>query len=199
MTLMILNIAALIILAHAYVPQLKTTYKTRSVEGVSLFFWVLISLSTSYSLFNLLATGNAEWYTYLAQFINAGIAFLLFIWITRLRFQWEITLLIVLFYVFGNAYIYQTLPLEITQSIASIAVVLAYIDQIAHFMRTKNADGTNPYLYYYFALGLTLLVTIMFMTEVSFHVIATELINIILLGVCGIMSQKLEKINKNKL
>lgn len=199
MILLILNILALVILTHAYVPQLKTTFKTRATEGVSIFFWLLISLSTSYSLFNLLATGNAEWYTYLAQFINAGVALLLFVWITGLRVRWELTLFITLLYIFLNVYAYQSLPLVVTQTVATIAVILAYVDQIAHFIRTKRADGTNPFLYYYFALGLSVLLSIMFMTDVSMHVIVTELVNITLLLVCGIMSQILGKNNKNKI
>lgn len=199
MTLTILNIVALIILAHAYVPQLKTTFRTKATEGVSPFFWLLISLSTSYSLFNLLATGNAEWYSYLGQFLNAGVAFILFIWLTKLKHSGIITVCMTLLYILLNYNIYNMFVLEVTQTIATIAIILAYIDQIVHFIRTKRADGTNPFLYYYFALGLSVLVSIMFMTDVSFHVILTELVNIVLLLVCGIMSQILGKNKKNKI
>lgn len=195
MILLLLNIAVVIILTHAYVPQLRTTYKTRSAEGVSPLFWLLISLSTSYSLFNLLATGNAEAYTYLGQFINATVALVLFIWITKLKYRWEVTVFVSLLYIFMNGYVYITFNLEVTQTIATIAIIIAYIDQVVHFIKSKNAEGTNPLLYFYFALGLSLLMIIMITTGASIHVIVTEAMNISLLIVCGCLSKKYKQNN----
>lgn len=195
MILLLLNIAVVIILTHAYVPQLRTTYKTRTAEGVSPFFWLLISLSTSYSLFNLLATGNAEAYTYLGQFINASVALILFIWITKLKYRWEVTLFVSLIYILMNIYVYSIFTLEVTQTIATVAIVLAYIDQVIHFVKSKNSEGTNPLLYFYFALGLSLLMVIMILTSASIHVIITEAANITLLIMCGLLSKKYKQNN----
>lgn len=190
MILLLLNIAVVIILTHAYVPQLRTTYKTRTAEGVSPLFWLLISLSTSYSLYNLLATGEAIWFNYLGQFINATVALILFIWITKLKYRWEVTLFVSLVYILMNIYVHSIFTLEVTQTIATIAIVIAYIDQIVHFIRSKNSEGTNPLLYFYFALGLSLLMIIMIITGASIHVIITEAVNITLLIVCGCLSKK---------
>lgn len=195
MILLLLNIAVVIILTHAYVPQLRTTYKTKTAEGVSPFFWLLISLSTSYSLFNILATGQADWFTYLGQFINATVAFILFVWITKLKYRWEVTLFVILFYVFINLYVHSMVTLELSQSIATIAIIAAYFDQILHFIKNKNSVGTNPLLYLYFALGLILLTIIMFMTSVTIYVIVTELVNITLLLICGDLSKKYQQNN----
>ncbi|QSN68531.1 hypothetical protein JTZ62_05070 [Mammaliicoccus sciuri] len=195
MILLLLNIAVVIILTHAYVPQLRTTYKTRTAEGVSPLFWLLISLSTSYSLFNILATGQADWFTYLGQFINATVAFILFVWITKLKYRWEVTLFVTLLYVFMNLYVHNVVTLELSQSIATIAIIAAYFDQILHFIKNKNAVGTNPLLYLYFALGLILLTIIMFMTSVTIYVIVTELVNITLLLICGALSKKYQQNN----
>jgi len=195
MILLLLNIAVVVILTHAYVPQLRTTYKTRTAEGVSPFFWLLISLSTSYSLFNILATGQSDWFTYLGQFINATVAFILFVWITKLKYRWEVTLFVTLLYVLINLYVHSVVTLELSQSIATIAIIAAYFDQILHFIKNKNSVGTNPLLYLYFALGLILLTTIMFMTSVSIYVIITELVNITLLLICGILSKKYQQNN----
>ena len=195
MILLLLNIAVVVILTHAYVPQLRTTYKTRTAEGVSPFFWLLISLSTSYSLFNILATGQADWFTYLGQFINATVALVLFIWITKLKYRWEVTVFVSLLYIFMNGYVYITFNLEVTQTIATIAIIIAYIDQVVHFIKSKNAEGTNPLLYFYFALGLSLLMIIMITTGASIHVIITEAVNISLLIVCGCLSKKYKQNN----
>lgn len=195
MILLLLNIAVVIILTHAYVPQLRTTYKTKIAEGVSPLFWLLISLSTSYSLFNLLATGDATWYTYLGQIINATVALVLFIWITKLKYRWEVTVFVSLLYIFMNGYVYITFNLEVTQTIATIAIIIAYIDQVVHFIKSKNAEGTNPLLYFYFALGLSLLMIIMITTGASIHVIITEAVNISLLIVCGCLSKKYKQNN----
>lgn len=193
MLLLTLNIAIIAIFTLAYVPQLKTTATTKSTDGVSPFFWALVSLSTSYSLYNVIATGNAEWYVYVGQIINAGIAVLLFAWITGLRYRLVPTLLIVTVYAVINFAVHQAVSLETSQSIATAAIILAYVDQLAHFIRKRNAEGTNPKLYFMFAQGLALLTVVMAVTDVSIHVIITELVNITLLLICGVLSHRLQK------
>lgn len=193
MLLLTLNIAIIAIFTLAYVPQLKTTATTKSTDGVSPFFWALVSLSTSYSLYNVIATGNAEWYVYVGQIINAGIAALLFAWITGLRYRLVPTLVIVTVYAVINFAVHQAVSLETSQSIATAAIILAYVDQLAHFIRKRNAEGTNPKLYFMFAQGLALLTVVMAITDVSIHVIITEVVNITLLLICGILSHRLQK------
>lgn len=188
-----LNVLATTILAMAYVPQIKTTYRIKSVEGVSVFFWYFISLSTAISLHNLLESGSAPFYVYLGQIINASVAFLLFTWINQKKLPLDKLVYVTLGHLVSMFVLLYWLPLPVTQFIATTAIILAYIDQIKHFVKTKTSLGTNPNLYYFFAFGLIVLVAIMFMTHVSPHVIATELINIVLLIVCGLLSQRYKK------
>lgn len=189
----LLNIFVVIIFAIAYIPQLRTTSKTTSVEGVSTMFWYCVSVSTAISLYNLLLTGSGEWYVYLGQIINAGVAFILFVWINSKKLTSELTLLVVIGHVLLMYIVLAMFPLPLVQLLATIAIVVAYVDQIKHFIKTKNAEGTNPLLYFFFALGLVLLLVIMILTNASFHIMITESANIILLLVCGVLSIKYRK------
>lgn len=193
----ILSVVVPVLFILAYTPQLVTTYKTKKATGVSRFFWFLVSLSTLYSLLNVLKTGNAEWYTYFGQFINAGIAFLLVIWINKIKSDLANSLTITALYSTIALCLYYLVNLEVSQTIATIAILLAYVDQIGHFIRSKDSTGTSPLLFVIFAIGLILLITIMLLTGVSLHIIGTELTNIILLIICAFLSKKyLKKIKK---
>lgn len=189
----LLNIFVVVIFAIAYIPQLRTTSKTTSVEGVSTMFWYCVSVSTAISLYNLLLTGSGEWYVYLGQIINAGVAFILFVWINNKKLTSELTLLVAIGHVLLMYIVLAMFPLPLVQLLATIAIIVAYVDQIKHFIKTKNAEGTNPLLYFFFALGLTLLLVIMILTNASFHIMITETVNIILLLVCGVLSIKYRK------
>lgn len=189
----LLNIFVVIIFAIAYLPQLRTTSKTTSVEGVSTMFWYCVSVSTAISLYNLLLTGSGEWYVYLGQIINAGVAFILFVWINSKKLTSELTLLVAIGHVLLMYIVLAMFPLPLVQLLATIAIIVAYVDQINHFIKTKNAEGTNPLLYFFFALGLVLLLAIMILTNASFHIMITESANILLLLVCGVLSIKYRK------
>lgn len=189
----LLNIFVVVIFSIAYIPQLKTTYKTTSVEGVSTLFWYCVSVSTAISLYNLLLTGSGEWYVYLGQIINAGVAFILFVWINNKKLTSELTLLVAIGHVLLMYIVLTLFPLPLVQLLATIAIIVAYVDQIKHFVKTKNAEGTNPLLYFFFALGLTLLLAIMILTNASFHIMITESANILLLLICGVLSIKYRK------
>lgn len=188
-----LNIAGLINLALAYTPQVKTTYLTKSAKGVSTLFWFNISLATSYSLYNTLISASAEWYGYLGQYINAGMALIFVVWIALLKWDRIKAIMYTLAYIAFNLILFVNVPLEVSQTVATIAIIIAYVDQIYHFIKTNSAEGTNPWLYFMFATGLTMIVIIMALTGVSIHVIITEVVNIILLIVCGCLSHKYKK------
>ncbi|MDK1672796.1 PQ-loop domain-containing transporter [Staphylococcus saprophyticus] len=192
----ILSIIVPVLFILAYTPQLITTYKTKNATGVSKLFWFLVSLSTLYSLLNVLKTGNAEWYTYFGQFINAGIAFLLVIWINKIKSDLANSLIITVLYSTIALCLYFLVNLEVSQTIATIAILLAYVDQIGHFIRSKDSTGTNPLLFVIFAIGLVLLITIMLFTGVSLHIIGTECTNVILLIICAFLSKKYLKKSK---
>lgn len=184
-TILLLNILSSLILIIAYVPQITELRKTKNADGVSNLFWVFISLSTSYSLFNLFVT-DAHYYVMITQFFNAAIAFYVLQKVLKLKssdwLPW------VLFYIVINLLLYLSFPVEITQNIATIAIVLAYVDQIYHFAKSKNATGTNPIMYLLFSTALILLTISMSISGVHIFIIITEFTNSVLLLVCLILS-----------
>lgn len=197
MIVLALNIVLLILLTAAFLPQSVALFKTKVADGVSPFFWPLISLPTAYSLFNLLASGNGEWYVYLGQILNAGMSFILFARVLYIRHGMSVKgVSLLIAYMAINGTVYCLTSLEVSQSIATAAIVAAYVWQIIHFARKRTADGTKPSLYFLFAAGLALLVVIMVLTNASIYVIITEVVNIILLLICGTMSTVLGRKNK---
>lgn len=184
-TILLLNILSSFILIVAYVPQITELRKTKNADGVSNLFWVSISLSTSYSLFNLFVT-DTHYYVMITQFFNAAIAFYVLQKVLRLKssdwLPW------VLFYIVINLLLYLSFPVEITQNIATIAIVLAYLDQIYHFVKNKDATGTNPIMYLLFSTALILLTISMSISGVNVFIIITEVTNSVLLLICLILS-----------
>ena len=81
-----------------------------------------------------------------------------------------------------------TLPLEITQSLSSLAIVVAYVTQLITLIKSPKVSGVSPSLYILIALGLGIMATKMFVTEVTPYIITTELINIALLLTCAGLS-----------
>lgn len=197
MIVLALNLVLLTLLTAAFLPQSVALFKTKVADGVSPFFWLLISLSTSYSLFNLLSSGNGEWYSYLGQIINAGMSFIILARVLYIRYGVSVKgLAFLIAYMVVNGTVYYFTSLEVSQSIATAAIVAAYVDQLIHFARKRTADGTKPSLYFLFAAGLALLVVIMVLTNASIYVVITEVVNIILLLICGTMSTVLGRKNK---
>lgn len=177
----------------AYAPQLFTTYKTKNATGVSSLFWFLVSLSTAYSLFNILKTGDGTWFTYFGQFINAGVAYILVFWTNKIKTGYLNAIAITTIYTVIGSCLFILVNLEVSQTIATIAIVLAYIDQIIHFIKKKDSQGTNPLLYLFFSLGLCMLVVTMLLTNVTHQAVFTECANILLLLVCSLLSRKYSK------
>lgn len=184
-TILLLNILSSLILIIAYVPQITELRKTKNADGVSNLFWVFISLSTSYSLFNLFVT-DAHYYVMITQFFNAVIAFYVLQKVLKLKSKDWLPYL--LFYIVVNLVLYLSFPIEITQNIATIAIVLAYLDQVYHFVKNKDATGTNPIMYLLFSTALILLTISMSISGVHIFIVITEFTNSVLLLVCLILS-----------
>lgn len=177
----------------AYAPQLITTYKTKNTTGVSSLFWFLVSLSTTYSLFNILRTGDGTWFTYLGQFINAGVAYILVFWTNKIKLGYISSIVITALYTLIGTCLFILVSVDVSQTIATIAIILSYIDQIIHFIKKKDSHGTNPLLYLFFAIGLCMLVVTMILTHVTYQAVFTECTNILLLLVCAYLSKKYSK------
>lgn len=190
----ILTIVASIGLMIAYIPQITELRKVKNANGISHMFWVFISLSTSYSMFNLYAT-FANPFVLFAQTVNSIAAYLILIKVASLKYSSLKAILFVSIYTSLNFIVYMFLSVEVTQTIASIAIVLAYIDQITYFIKNKNSTGTNPVMYLIFSISILLIATSMILSNAHSYIIATELINATLLAICLVLSIKYKKSN----
>lgn len=184
-----------IILTLGYLPQLFRFNRTRgNLEGVSLLFWTLIFTAVSITALNLITTG-AELILIIIQVVNALLALLIIVYVTsnlRRVKQFKTFLMHPVF--FGVAvvivsYVLQyTLPLEVSQGVATTFIVIAYLHQLIHIVRAKSVYGLSEWLFFMIAIGLGIIATKMFVTEVSPHIIFTELVNIALLLACAFLT-----------
>ncbi|WBF81171.1 hypothetical protein FMLHJGGC_00118 [Staphylococcus phage BSwM-KMM1] len=72
----------------------------------------------------------------------------------------------------------------LTQTVATITIILAYVTQITTFYKTKSAEGTNRFLFLIIGLGLASLIASMVLTHTYVHIIATEFVNFVLILIC---------------
>lgn len=196
-----------IILTLGYLPQLFRFNRTRgNLEGVSLLFWTLIFTAVGITALNLITT-KADLILIIIQVANALLALLIIIYVVsnlRRVKQIKTFLMSPVFYgvaVVLVAYVLQyALPLEISQGLATIFIVIAYVHQLAHIIRAKSVYGLSEWLFFMIAIGLSIIATKMFVTEVSPHIIFTELVNIVLLLACAFLTiykkNKLERLMK---
>lgn len=70
-----------ILITIAYLPQVIKTAKTKSVEDISLGFWILINLflvcMVSNATYNLITAGNVGYF--ITELLNFGLAFVVLI------------------------------------------------------------------------------------------------------------------------
>src|SRR5699024_11466299 len=65
---------------------------------------------------------------------------------------------------------------------------LAYASQLVTLFKADSVKGVSPSLYLVIAIGLAIMALKMFVTEVTAHIIVTELVNITLLLLCAAVS-----------
>ena len=65
-----------ILLAITYIPQIAKRHRTRSIEGVSLLFWIVLSFTLSLALINSLVvfTSTGVWGYMFIEIINVSLA-----------------------------------------------------------------------------------------------------------------------------
>lgn len=173
-----------------YFPGARAMYKDKSVEGVSQFFWEFVLTTVSFSFYTLVIT-SADMLNLVVVGGNMVLALVMLTWKNILRHSY-LGILYTILYVVANLIIYFVLglPLAVLQTIATIAIVLAYIDQIIRFITRKTSKGTSPYLYLILGLAILFLVLNLIMTNAYTHVIITELANMILILICFSLSIK---------
>ena len=172
---------------------MTTLYKDKSVEGccsillgighyycILLIPWYFNRLG---HIFNIIIVGG-----------NLALALVMLTWKNLLR-HGAIGILYTILYIVANLIIYFILglPLHVLQTIATISIILAYIDQIIRFTVRKTSDGTSPFLYLILGLAILFLVLNLLLTDAYIHVIITEVVNMILIFICCVMSFKYKK------
>lgn len=190
----ILFIISSILYIIGYAPGAYAMYKDKSVEGVSQFFWELVLTTVSFSFYSLVIT-EATMLNLIVVGSNMVLALVMLIWKNILRHSY-LGILYTLLYIVANLIIYFLLgfPLHVLQTIATLAIILAYVDQIIRFTVRKTAKGTSPFLYLILGLAILFLILNLLLTGAYLHVIITEAVNMVLIFICCVMSLKYKNI-----
>lgn len=184
--LTIITVIGGIILTLGYLPQLVKLKQTGDTSGINNSFWYLITIAVTITAINLIAD-SAPVILIIIQITNAILAGVVLMAVHLYRGQDKWLLAPVVIFIVMIA-LTTTLPLEITQSLSSLAIVVAYVTQLITLVKSPKVSGVSPSLYILIALGLGIMATKMFVTEVTPYIITTELINITLLLICAGLS-----------
>lgn len=184
---LILGIVVSIIFLLAYLPQLKSLYKAKKIDGVSTFFWMLIALSTATTASNLWEA-HAVWYVFIPQYLNATIAVIILLWVSYKKEKIVGLWIMLMTYSFLISILAFKLDNEFVQMWASIFIFLAYLEQIIHMITKKTAQGINPLLYIGFAIGLLIMASNIFYTGAPVSAAVTEMTNFSMIVIATIIT-----------
>jgi uncharacterized protein with PQ loop repeat len=179
-------LVAFIFLA-AYIPQLKSLWKSKEINGVSTFFWMLIALSTATTASNLWEA-HAVWYVFVPQYLNATIAVIILLWVSYKKEKIVGLWIMLMTYSFLISIFAFKLDNEFVQMWASIFIFLAYLEQIIHMITKKTAQGINPLLYIGFAIGLLIMASNIFYTGAPVSAAVTEMTNFSMIVIATIIT-----------
>lgn len=183
-----------ILMIVGYIPGLIALVKFKDLTGVGKYFWFFIVITVGISFYNLIVT-EANTFQIYAVGINLGLGIIcLVIHVLKSR-DFNIVIRdfsIFLIFLILLSYLYLDKP-HITQSVASITIILAYIGQIFNYFKTKTSTGTSKWLFLIMGTGLLCLVTSMVLTDTYPHIIATEVFNFILIMVCYLQANYYER------
>lgn len=185
--LTVITIVGGIILTVGYIPQLIKLFKTEETAGINNGFWYLITIAVTITAINLIID-SAPMVLIIIQIANAMLAGVVLLTVHFYRKEYDLMNLPVLLVLSVILIAGVILPLEVTQSIASLAIVTAYVTQLVTLFKSPSVAGVAPSLYLLIAIGLGIMATKMFVTEVSIYIITTELVNITLLLLCASVS-----------
>ncbi|XWX31291.1 hypothetical protein UDOIXSUF_CDS0028 [Staphylococcus phage PG-2021_1] len=176
-----------ILVIVGYIPALISLVKDKNLNGVSSSFWYLISVTVGISFYNIILTGGTR-FQVVSIFLNFLLGVVCLLVLNYRKFKFHGIVYTVIFLLALYLFLGLLTSIEITQTVASVSIVLAYVGQIYKFVKSKSSSGTNKWLYLLIGVGLLSLVTSMVLTDVSNHIIITELINFILILICYFMS-----------
>ena len=185
--LTVITIVGGIILTIGYIPQLIKLFKTEETAGINNGFWYLITTAVTITAINLIID-SAPTVLIIIQIVNATLAGVVLLTVHFYRKEYTLMNLPVVLVLSVILISGVVLPLEVTQSIASLAIVTAYLTQLVTLFKAPSVAGVAPSLYLLIAVGLGIMATKMFVTEVSAYIITTEIVNIILLLLCASVS-----------
>lgn len=185
-----------IILIVGYLPQIRKLLTTENTEGINNAFWYLIFSAVAITAINLITT-DAPVLLQCIQIANATLAAGIIILVHVYRREAVLMILPAYILAYWVIFTYQV-PMELTQSAASLMIVIAYVSQLITLIKTHSAKGVSASLYLIIAIGLAIMATKMFVSEVSVHIIITEIVNIILLLSCAWVARTQQTRHKKK-
>lgn len=191
----ILGVVVGFIFILSYLPQLKSLYKVKKIEGVSTFFWMLIALATAVTASNLWEA-HAVWYVFVPQYINSTIAVIILLWVSYKKYDGYGLWIALMTYAFLISIFAAHVDNTIIQHWASIFIMIAYIEQTIHMIVKKTSQGVNYLLYVGFATGLSIMIVNIVTTGAPISAAITESVNIIMMAVAIIVTIYLNKKNK---
>lgn len=173
---LVLGIIVSITFLLAYIPQLKSLKNSSDIGGVSIFFWMLIALSTATTASNLWEA-HAVWFVFVPQYINSTIALVILLWVAWKKESLYGFWIVLMIYSFLISIFAFRLDNTFVQHCASIFVFIAYLEQIVHILVKKTTEGINPLLYIGFAIGLGTMAFNIVATGAPVSAAITELTN----------------------
>lgn len=191
----ILGVIVGIVFILAYLPQLKSLHRNKTIDGVSTFFWMLIALSTAITSSNLWEA-SAVWYVFTPQFLNANIAFIILLWVSFKKHGGYGLWIVLMTYSFLIGIFAGQVDNTAIQHWASVFIMMAYLEQIIHMVIKKTSEGINYLLYVGFATGLVIMVFNIITTGAPISAAITESVNIVMMIVAIIVTLILNKKKK---
>lgn len=161
----------------SYFPQLKSLYHNKNIRGVSIVFWMLISIATAITLHNLVSSGSV-WYIIIPQFINSFIAMIILLLVCFKKGDTGTMFIYLMIYVFVITVFVLQSNLDFVQHSASALIFLAYLYQIIKMVVSKTSEGVNFLLFVGFGLGLGIMTANILLTGAPVEAAITELINL---------------------
>jgi len=188
---LILQTAGTVLLLGGYAPQIIKLHKTKIPTGISLLFWTMIGTGCTAILINMILQGTSL-PVMITQALNAiGAWYTLFLVIYCRKIHGEPIkvnkfILLIAIILFVGMYIQlhgQALGAigYGFQGLGTVALLTAYIPQIIHLFKVKDATGISRWLFIVLGSGLLCVTVNMIITGTSVGIIVTEFVNIALI------------------
>lgn len=198
------------LLLGGYFPQIFKLHKTKNPTGISVLFWLMIATGCTLIFANM----NIKDVSLEIQFTQALNA--LFAWYTlaiviyfkrkrseEIKIHKDVTGAMLFLTAFSIGYIHSNdISLieigEALQIFGTVALLVAYLPQIFHLYKVKDATGLSKWLFIVLGSGLLCVTLNMVITQTSIGIILTELVNISLIFVLYIMTGYYQSKTLNK-